>query len=100
MTLHTVSKSPLTSNALESCLRICQPGDSILLLEDGVYAASANIAPDSILSALDLVEKIYVLSEDVDARGIAGLLVPDVKTIDYEGFVELTCVHEKTVSWF
>ena len=100
MTLHTVSKSPLTNNALESCFRICRPGDSILLLEDGVYAACANIGEGCVLSGMHLVDKIYVLSEDVDARGIAKLLLPEVESVDYKGFVELTCVHEKTISWF
>ncbi|MBF0334232.1 MAG: sulfurtransferase complex subunit TusB, partial [Alphaproteobacteria bacterium] len=37
--LHTVNKSPFEKNALESCLSHAVEGASILLIEDGVYAA-------------------------------------------------------------
>ena len=37
--LHLVNKSPFDRNALDSCLRLANPGSSVLLIEDGVYAA-------------------------------------------------------------
>ncbi len=42
--LHLVNKSPFERNALDSCLRVAKPGASIMLLEDGVYAALAAAA--------------------------------------------------------
>ena len=37
--LHTVNKSPFERNTLETCLSLAKKGSSILLFEDGVYAA-------------------------------------------------------------
>ena len=42
MLLHTVNKSPFTDNSLQSCIRCCQAGQAILLIEDGVYGAVAK----------------------------------------------------------
>ncbi len=42
--LHLVNKSPFDRNALDSCLRLAQAGSSVLLLEDGVYAALKKAA--------------------------------------------------------
>jgi len=40
--LHLINKSPFERTALDSCLRLAKPGSSILLIEDGVYAALEN----------------------------------------------------------
>ena len=37
--LHLINKSPTDRNSLDSCLRLAEAGSSVLLLEDGVYAA-------------------------------------------------------------
>ena len=38
--LHIVNKSPLDRPSLDTCLATAQPGGAILLIEDGVYAAT------------------------------------------------------------
>ncbi|MGD8498050.1 MAG: sulfurtransferase complex subunit TusB, partial [Chromatiales bacterium] len=38
--LHTVNKSPFDRNTLDACLRLAKPGSAVLLIEDGVYAAT------------------------------------------------------------
>ena len=40
--LHIVNKSPHQARSLESCLRLALPGHAVLLIEDGVYAATAG----------------------------------------------------------
>ena len=40
--LHIVNHSPLSSRNLASCLRFALPGDALLLIEDGVYAATTG----------------------------------------------------------
>ena len=40
--LHTVNKSPFSSDALNECARFASNGSDILLIEDGVYAATAG----------------------------------------------------------
>jgi tRNA 2-thiouridine synthesizing protein B len=98
--LHTVNKSQFERNALDSCLRLAKPGDSILLIEDGVYAAQAATAhADKISSRLDEFN-FYVLGPDVAARGLGDVaLIEGVRVVDYEGFVDLVVDHDATQSW-
>lgn len=89
MTLHIVSKSPYSSNALADCLDSFAKGDALLLIEDGVYALKGRI-PES--------GPVYCLRADADARGLA---VPErVSAIDDAGWVELCARHNPIVSWF
>lgn len=117
-TLHTVNKSAFGSEALASCLRVARSGDAILLLEDGVYNAvdastpvRAGLARDVSLRELSRARpaptgsfediRIYVLQEDLQARGIAAKQLPvHVEPIAYKDFVALVCSHARTVSWF
>ena len=86
--LHTVNKSPFQNGTLESCLRFVKPGDTVLLLEDGVFAAAAGTSKSaSIEEALKNIE-IHALSADLKARALENL-VPGVKVTDYAGFVDL-----------
>ena len=63
MLLHIISSSPQNSAAFSSCLRLCQSGDAIVLIQDGVYAATQQ---QSIPEAVS----VYVLQDDLDARGL------------------------------
>lgn len=91
-TLHTVNKSA-AKDALEACLRVASSGDSLVLIEDGVYQAS-QLVNNPRASSLQL----FVLQDDVAARGIS---VPvTVKRIAYSRLVELVCQHQRSVSWF
>jgi tRNA 2-thiouridine synthesizing protein B len=98
--LHLVNKSPFERNALESCLGHAKKGASVLLLEDGVYAAMNNTKfADKMLSAMhDLA--VYVLDPDLKARGMdQGKLIDGVKAIDYGNFVDLVTEHDNVQSW-
>ncbi len=100
MTLHIVNKSPHATNALASCLRVIQPGESLLFIEDGVYAALATAeAGAAIVAAPDRVQ-FYALQTDVAARGLVNRLNVAVNVIDYAGFVELTETHQPIQSWY
>lgn len=100
MILHTVNKSPFQHDALEACLRVAAPEDSILLIEDGVYAAIAgNDSSRLIDSALGLC-MVYVLLPDLEARGLAERVRGSITGIDYRGFVDLTAANTKVMSWF
>lgn len=91
-TLHTVNKTA-ANNALTTCLRVASNGDSLLLIEDGVYQASA-LAQLPQASTL----RLYALQEDVTARGVC--LPAAITAIDYAQFVELVCAQPRSVSWF
>ncbi len=97
--LHIVNKSPLERTALASCLAAAQPGAALLLIEDGVYAATrGNAAQAKLRAALARIE-IYVLAPDLEARGMAQTLAEGVKPVDYAGFVDLVARHKTCQSW-
>lgn len=96
--LHIINKSPLTNSSLESCLRVAQSGD-ILLIEDAVYAAtSGNVFEDKIREAM-VRFKIYVLLPDLEARGLADRIIAGISPVDYGGFVDLTTSNKNCQSW-
>lgn len=96
MILHTVNKSPSAHSTLKECLFSAQCGDSILLIEDGVYGATAAFAP---LMRDDL--KYFVLKDDLIARGLTPEALANIWTsVSYSGFVELTESADSVCSWF
>lgn len=96
--LHIINKSPLTNSSLDSCLRVAQSGD-ILLIEDAVYAAaSGNVFEGKVREAMSRFN-IYVLQPDLDARGLADRIIEGVSPVDYGGFVDLTTTNKNCQSW-
>jgi len=97
--LHIVNKSPFERNALDSCLRFGRKGSSVLLIEDGVYAATrGNVAEPKIKAALDQM-KIYALRPDLEARGMQDAVMAGIELVDYGGFVDLVTGHTTVQSW-
>ena len=98
--LHLINKSPFERNALDSCLRVAKPGASILLLEDGVYAALAKAGHAEKIAGRMEDFSFYVLGPDVAARGLSDTpLIEGIDVVDYEGFVDLVAEHDVTQSW-
>lgn len=97
--LHIVNKSPAQTTALASCLRLARDGQAVLLTEDAVYAATPSMAASSGLAAAVKRLQIFVLQPDVEARGMAGRLIPEAKAIGYDGFVDLVAEHPNNQSW-
>lgn len=97
--LHIISKSPFERNTLDSCLRVARPGNSLLLIEDAVYAAArGNKAADKIKMASQTL-KVYVLAPDLEARGMKETAMEGVTLVDYGGFVDLVAEHSVVQSW-
>jgi tRNA 2-thiouridine synthesizing protein B len=96
--LHTVNKSPFEMNSFDTCIGLAKKGSSILLIEDGVYAATTgHSAADTIKNASDI--SFYVLGPDLQARGLENKLADGIKVVDYEGFVELAAEHTNVQAW-
>ena len=94
--LHLINKSPYERNNLDTCVGYVQGGDAVLLIEDGVYAATKGGAAAGKLEGLD----VSVLGPDLAARGIGeDKLVDGVKVVDYAGFVDLVEATDKVQSW-
>ena len=97
--LHIINKSPFETNTLDTCLRMAQPGHALLLIEDGVYAATTGSAAEERIRQACATLKVYVLQPDMDARGVTGKLVAGVTLVDYGGFVDLAEQHDTSHSW-
>jgi tRNA 2-thiouridine synthesizing protein B len=97
--LHIVNKSHAQTSSLQSCLRLAKPGSALLLIEDGVYAATKGGAASSGLADATGRLKVYALAPDLEARGMAGRLIDGVTPVDYAGFVDLVAEHSTSQSW-
>jgi tRNA 2-thiouridine synthesizing protein B len=97
--LHIVNKSPSQTRTLASCLRLAQPGHAVLLIEDGVYAATRGNSDAAELHAACGQLKVYVLKPDLEARGMQGELAEGIGAVDYRGFVDLVAEHPSSHSW-
>ncbi len=98
--LHLINKSPFERTALDGCLRLAKPGSSILLLEDGVYAAPTHAACAGKIARAMAAFSFFVLGPDLLARGLRDApLIAGMTVVDYAGFVDLVAQHEATQSW-
>jgi tRNA 2-thiouridine synthesizing protein B len=97
--LHIVNKSPFDKGTLEACLRFARKGGAVLLIEDGVYAATRGTAvAKQVEEALKDVS-IYALAPDLEARGMQSRVMDGVRLVDYGGFVDLVAEHNAVQSW-
>ena len=98
--LHMINKSPFDRDSLESCLSTAKKGGSVLLIEDGIYAAMQNTkAQDKIAQAMSDFS-FYVLGPDIKARGMReDRIIEGIEIVDYGGFVDLVTKHDNLQSW-
>jgi tRNA 2-thiouridine synthesizing protein B len=97
--LHIVNKSPMERPAFAACLRMAQPDSAILLIEDGVYAATRGTESAERIGRHAGSVRFYALGPDLEARGMAGRVAEHVQVVDYGGFVDLVTSHETVQSW-
>ena len=97
-TLHTVNKSPFNSSTFEDCLGLAKSGSTVLLFEDGVYAATTGTRSADAIANADGVT-FAVLGPDLKARGVEGKIADGIKVVDYDGFVDLVAEHDKVHAW-
>jgi len=99
-TLHTVNKSPFSTQSLLSCLNHAKDGDSILMIEDAVYGAARGSGVSDAVAARAGAVSLCVLASDMEARGLeASRLIEGVKPVDYAGFVDMVVTSDRTQSW-
>ena len=94
--LHTLRTSPWHAD-ITGMLRLMDEGDDLLLIADGVLAAVENSHFVEILRTAPI--SIYVLNEDVQARGLCAQISSDVIMVSYTDFVRLTVKHPVQMSW-
>jgi tRNA 2-thiouridine synthesizing protein B len=77
---------------MDTCLRIAQADDPILLIEDGVFAVKKGTSMEGRMKETVGRHPVYALQADLKARGI-DQVVDGVKLCDYSGFVALVEEH-------
>ncbi len=97
--LHTVNKSPFDHSTLETCLKFAKQGSAVLLIEDGVYAATRDTAVSKQVEEALKSVSIYALKPDVEARGMQNRVMDGIRLVDYGGFVDLVVEHNTVQSW-
>ncbi len=97
--LHTINKSPFERNVFDSCVTHAKKGAAILLIEDGVYAATQGTASAKKLEGIMKDVKVYALQPDVNTRGMQGKMLDGVNLVDYGGFVDLVTQHTAVQAW-
>ncbi|MBV7315674.1 sulfurtransferase complex subunit TusB [Shewanella sp. NIFS-20-20] len=93
MILHHIQTSPAADGALKTCLRYLRRGDSVLLTANAVNALLVR----QYAMALSPF-KIYVLKDDLVARGLASSLAK-YQQIDHADMVDLVITHQKVITW-
>jgi tRNA 2-thiouridine synthesizing protein B len=78
---------------------MAQPGNALLLIEDGVYAATLGSATESSLRTACSTLKVFALQPDMDARGVTGKVIDGITLVDYDGFVDLIAQYKTSHSW-
>jgi len=96
MALHIINRSPFQHSALRECLEVISAADVLVLIEDGVYAASKPTATKGKLAHIIRSGRAYALQEDLLARGIE----PQTLVINMDEFVTLCTEHNPIQSWF
>jgi len=96
--LHILNKSPLETSTLDTVVRLAQSG-ALLLIEDAVYAATRGNAAEPKLREAMATLPVYALAPDLQARGVADRVIEGVRTVEYEGFVDLVIEHPNCQSW-
>ncbi|MGG4609251.1 sulfurtransferase complex subunit TusB [Providencia sp. Me31A] len=90
--LYTLATSPFNCD-FSTMLRLITEKDVVLLMQDGVVAATAQ---SPYLAALQKTgAQLYALDVDINARGLKNTLSTSVSVITYQGFVKLTEVQKQ-----
>lgn len=89
--LNVVALSPFSHTALNNCLSFMKADDQLVLMQDGVIAASADIWEEKLRN-----KNIYVMQEDLIARGLVAKVG---KCIDMAEYVELVVTHGSPLCW-
>lgn len=97
MILHILNRAPASDTVVSQALMAMKEEDSLLLIEDAVQAI---MFPD--WEGWQLLEgRIYLLEEDIRARGLENFVNHDARCcINVDAFVDLTGRATRSVSWF
>ncbi|WP_051201837.1 sulfurtransferase complex subunit TusB [Ferrimonas senticii] len=93
-TLHTIATLPNSPEQLAQMLQYRGENDPVLLMQDAVLAASQPR-----FAALLNRMPVYLLADDLSARGTAPLPELSAQPIDYNQFVQLCLDTNQQIAW-
>jgi tRNA 2-thiouridine synthesizing protein B len=94
--LHLIFQTSIETAVLERT----ETGDALVFLENAVLKTLQQGALAVVLAQRLKTHRLYVLSNDLLARGIAAdELVKGIEVIDYAELVALTVEHTVILSW-
>ncbi|MXP51287.1 sulfurtransferase complex subunit TusB [Pantoea sp. SoEX] len=96
--LHTIINSPSYSD-INTLLLLIDIKDDIILLQDGVIAGLKGNATLKKILQINKGIRIYVLRDDLIARGLLKQISSKVYLMNYNGFVKLTEKHKQQMIW-
>jgi sulfur relay protein TusB/DsrH len=96
-TLHIINASSDRRAAVENCLQAASPGDTVLLIGNGVFWAVATVFRREESRSKGI--SWSALAADVVSRGISEYISAKVQQIDDGAFVDLVASHNPIVSW-
>ncbi len=89
--LHIVSRL----HSLETLSRYVSAKDTLLLVEEAVYASNPKHKKHVLLPSVE----VKALQPDIVARGLEGVCASHIETVDFAGYVDLTAEHSKSITW-
>ncbi|MFA0067166.1 sulfurtransferase complex subunit TusB [Vibrio breoganii] len=89
--LHIVSRL----HSLETLSRYVLAKDTVLLVEEAVYAANPKHKKHALLPSIE----VKALQPDLIARGLESVCPSHIEAVDFAGFVDLTAEHSKSITW-
>ena len=95
--LHLLAHAPQLA-LWQSCLRLMGEQDRLVLLGEGVYGL-LDPALGQALNRLAGQQRLYVLHDDLAARGLPSQHLPPYTAIDYAALVDLTLDYHRTQAW-
>jgi len=92
--LHTVNSD---ASALTDCLAALSDGDTLLLIQNAVYALRSRPAELAALAARNI--QLFALRDDMAARGLDADAIDWIETASYDDFVLLAADHS-VCAWY
>lgn len=94
--LHLILHSPFKCD-FDALMRMLASGDDVLLIQDGVVAAMEG--SQALGRLIGVPVSLYVLRDDVLARGLSAQISASITQVGYTDFVALTVKHPQLVTW-
>lgn len=96
MILHLINRAPQHPAVYQALAESFSKGDHVLLVEDACYAALPGrqdvLAP--------FAGAVSALEEDLVSRGLRERVGDSLEVVDMVGFVSLTELYSRSLSWF